>query len=567
MSEHNLEVILVNLISYDYLVRYQAPLPTNTLAGYLKTSMPKVKVTVIDMQKLFSQNENVGSDKETIFNQAISCTIQEIKCSSQNTPVIVGLSMKWTTQEVASIIIKQVTKSVDNNRVLFTLGNIMSTYGYQYLLENPEFQNTLAVVGEGERALVKIVQKALENLHNITNLSLYLGIANVAVRYDDKIFLEKLERVDLTQYPNLTIPTAIDIYDKEWDVYAIETSRGCPWGRCTFCSIKDQFGRCLNSNQKTDWGWKPFSLDKIFNDVQNYINQGAIRFDVKDSEFFGPVRKEGNTDHFESSMNRVAQFANQFGEFNKKFGATISHVSARVDTVVREQEILKNVRRRQVYEQLSQSGLIGLYLGIESGSKRQLRLYGKGVTVEENRQAIKILRELGFNLEVGFIFFSPLDVMEDLYNNISFIGETRLHETDSRIFGSLRVQEGTTYAEMLRKRNLLGKPQRRSLSYSYRYQDDEVYFIKKTFDTWEKATIKLVRLLPKAVRLESYEMNFFFLQDVLRGYFSGGRDNVKRVVMEHVKKRGTYLGGISDTGGSLSAYLSQAKVANSNLLK
>ncbi|MFH1891028.1 MAG: hypothetical protein ABIJ91_05725, partial [Candidatus Kuenenbacteria bacterium] len=284
-------------------------------------------------------------------------------------------------------------------------------------------------------------------------------------------------------------------------------------------------------------------------------------------EFFGPVRKEDGSDPFENSMNRVAQFANQFGEFNKKFGATISHVSARVDTVVREKEILKNVRRRQVYEQLGQSGLIGLYLGIESGSKRQLRLYGKGTTVEENRQAVKILRELGFNLEVGFIFFSPLDDMEDLYNDISFIEETKLYETDSRIFGSLRVQEGTTYVEMLRKRNLLGKPQRRSLSYSCRYQNDEVYFIKKTFDTWEKATIKLVRLLPKVVRLESYKMNFLFLRDVLNGYFSGGKDSIKKIVADNAKRRAGYLNGISDIGGLISAYLSQAKTANDGLFK
>lgn len=563
MSAYKLEVVLVNLISYDYLVRYQAPLPVNTLAGYLKTNVPDIKVTVIDMQEIFNGNGNIDSNKEVSLNGTVSCAIKKIQHSSQNNPVIVGLSMKWSTQEVASIIIKQVRECVGGNKVLFVVGNVLSTYGYQYLLDNPEFKNVLAVVGEGEKALVNIVKTALKNLDGITNQSIYLGIANVAMRHNDKIVLNDLERVDLAKYPSLTIPSASDIHDREWDVYAIETSRGCPWGKCTFCSIKEQFGRCPSSDKKVDWKWRPFSLDKIFADMENYIAQGALRFDVKDSEFFGPIREENGFDPFWNSMDRTEQFANTFGELNKNCGATIGHVSARVDTVIREKEILKNIRRRQVYELLSKAGLMGLYLGIESGSKKQLRRYGKGVTVEENRQAIKILRELGFSLEVGFIFFSPLDDMEDLYNNISFIEETKLYETDSRIFGSLRVQKGTTYVDMLKRKKLLGRFLRESLSYSCRYQNDEVYFIKRIFDTWERATIKLVRLLPQPIRLKSYKMNFLFLRDVLNNYFSGGRDRVKKVVADYTKRRGGYLNKIKDTGGGLlGEYLLQAKIAN-----
>jgi len=422
------------------------------------------------------------------------------------------------------------------------------------------------VVGEGEQALVNITKIALENLDDITNPTKYIEIANVAIRHNEKVVINKLERVNLKEYPSLAIPSA-NIYDRAWDNYPIETSRGCPWGKCTFCSIREQFGRCSGQNKKADWGWKPFPLDKIFTDLQHYINQGALKFDINDSEFFGPVRKNNGYDPFCDSMNRVEQFANQFSLLNRNNGATISHVSARVDTIVRQGETLKNIRRKEIYELLSKSGLLGLYLGIESGSKNQLRRFGKGVTVEENRQAIRIMRDLGFNLEVGFIFFSPLDDMEDLYNDIGFIEETRLYETDSRIFGSLRVQEKTNYVNMLKKKKLLGKIQHENLSYSCRYKSDEVYFIKKTFDTWEESTIKLVRLLPQSTRLESYKMNFDFLRDALSGYFVAGKDGIKKIIRKHVKKRKDYLNSINDKGGLLSEYLSQAKIINNNLLK
>jgi len=78
MTAHKLEVILVNLISYDFLVRYQAPLPVNTLAGYLKTDVPDIKVTVIDMQEIFDKNGNIDSNKEVSFNETVSCTIRKI---------------------------------------------------------------------------------------------------------------------------------------------------------------------------------------------------------------------------------------------------------------------------------------------------------------------------------------------------------------------------------------------------------------------------------------------------------------------------------------------------------
>lgn len=125
MKNHKLEVILVNLISFDYLVRYQAPLPVNTLAGYLKINTTDVEVTVVDMQKVFDELSSAGKSSEDTFNRAIAYTIERIRSSSQNTPVIVGLSMKWATQEVATAIISSISPATSNNQVLFVIGNII----------------------------------------------------------------------------------------------------------------------------------------------------------------------------------------------------------------------------------------------------------------------------------------------------------------------------------------------------------------------------------------------------------------------------------------------------------
>jgi radical SAM superfamily enzyme YgiQ (UPF0313 family) len=460
-----------------------------------------------------------------------------------------------------------VQSTTGNNDVLFVIGNIMATYGYQNLLETPKFRNVIAVIGEGEDAMVTIIEKALENISDISRQSNYKDIANVAIKVEDKICASCFKRIDLSTYPNLTIPSAFDIFDKEWRVYAIETSRGCPWGMCTFCSIKKQFGDySLSQDKRADWRWKGFSLDKIFTDIENYSAQGAGVFDIKDFEFFGPMRIENGVDPFWNSMNRAEQFALRFSELNKKSGITLNHISARVDTIFRENEPLKNARRKEVYKKLCKSGLAGLYLGVESGSDKQLKRFGKGVTVKENMMAIEILREFGLNLEVGFIFFDPLADMEDLYDNICFIGKTELYKTDSRIFGSLRVQEGTIYLKMLENKGLLGEHREESLDYSCLYKDNEVLFIKTIYDRWELATIKLVRLLPLAVRLQYYELDYLFLRDILQSYSDVGQNKVKKTILRYTKKRKNFLSSIWNTGGLLNMYLTRAIMLNNAML-
>ena len=159
-----LSVVLVNLISSQFLVRHQAPLAINTLAGYLKHQLPGLDVKTIDMQSIFDvRNKGEHLNKEESFKFAASYVVQKICSICQENQSIVGLSMKWTTRQVAQDIIDGVHKQIGKNKVLFVLGNIGSTFGYKELLSRPTFSNTLAVVSEGEDALSEVISVALEH--------------------------------------------------------------------------------------------------------------------------------------------------------------------------------------------------------------------------------------------------------------------------------------------------------------------------------------------------------------------------------------------------------------------
>lgn len=453
-----IKVVLVNLISEGYLARYQAPLAVNVLAAYFRSACPSIAISTIDMQDVFeAQSSNKGTIGEG-FAKTVDLVVAEILSACPDGKTIIGLSVKWSTQEIAAQIIDRVRKKAGDSQPLFVIGNIGSTHGYKELLVQDVFANVIAVVGEGEESLVEITKIASRAPDDFREIANYKDVVNVAINLDNVIHVSELRRMDLESYPSLANTSPSDIYDQEWGVYAIETSRGCPWGNCTFCSIKKQFGASSHRDDRGyDWRWRAFSTAKVLGDISSFAKQGVRRFDIKDSEFFGPVR---TAEEFSVTMARVSELANGLIALNEELrGAeslvhndaiTITHVSARVDTIYSANplEDKKNIERRSVYALLKAAGLRRVYLGVESGSPIQLKRFCKGVSVDENKRAIKILRELGLEIEVGFIFFDYLSTLEELRQNIAFIEETNIHETDSRILGSLRIQKWSPYVGM-----------------------------------------------------------------------------------------------------------------------
>lgn len=549
--ETNIKVVLVNLISEDYLARYQAPLAVNVLAAYFRSVCPEIMIKIIDMQDVFEMQSNNEGTIGEVFAKTVESVTAEIISACYNEKTIVGFSVKWSTQEIAGQIINRVRQEVFISQPLFVIGNIGSTHGYRELLIQNTFVGILAIIGEGEKPLVEIAKIALQTSDDFRNIALYKDIVNVAVNYNNAIHVSKLKRMDLESYPTIVNANPSDIYDQEWDVYAIETSRGCPWGNCTFCSIKKQFGISNHPNNNGfDWRWKAFPMAKILSDISNFAKQGVRRFDIKDSEFFGPVH---TAEEFSKTMSRVNEFANSLIALNEELRGvekiihnntiTITHVSARVDTIYSANPIeeKKNIVRKNAYELLKAAGLRKVYLGIESGSPSQLKRFCKGVSIDENKRAIEILRELGLEIEVGFIFFDYLSTLEELKQNIVFIEETRIYETDSRILGSLRIQKGSPYKTMAEKAGILGTEEHGQLSYNASFVNKEVEEIETLFSEWEKSTRKLVKILPSHLRIKSYKIDFAFVKDVVICYEADRREWLFTVIEEHSAARADFL--------------------------
>jgi hypothetical protein len=65
-----------------------------------------------------------------------------------------------------------------------------------------------------------------------------------------------------------------------------------------------------------------------------------------------------------------------------------------------------------------------LFVGVESGSASQLRRYGKGQTLAQTVDALRVASHLGVPLEFGFITFDPLLTAAELGENLAFLART-----------------------------------------------------------------------------------------------------------------------------------------------
>ena len=74
----DLNVVLVNLISENFLARYQAPLAVNVLAGYFKVKCHDTPVHVLDMQNLFEKFSNNDLSIHENFEETVNQTIMKL---------------------------------------------------------------------------------------------------------------------------------------------------------------------------------------------------------------------------------------------------------------------------------------------------------------------------------------------------------------------------------------------------------------------------------------------------------------------------------------------------------
>ncbi len=229
---------------------------------------------------------------------------------------------------------------------------------------------------EGEITLWELVKSLAGQMDLKDVLGLSYKKDGEIIRNPDRPLIHDLDT--LPDFP-------FNIFRNRKDRYSFKvlSSRGCPQS-CVFCSARSVSGR----------KYRYRSAEKVVQDLETLVGE------------FGRKRIGFADDTFTANKMRVLRLCELIRERNLHKQASF-FCTARGDTL--DHEILGAMKA---------AGFRGISLGVESGSNRIMKVVKKGERVEDNVQAAKIAKEMGFKLRGSFIIGLPTETRQESLQTI-----------------------------------------------------------------------------------------------------------------------------------------------------
>jgi radical SAM superfamily enzyme YgiQ (UPF0313 family) len=373
--------------------------------------------------------------------------------------------------------------------------------------------------GEGEITLLRLVEQRgdCRNWHDVEGLTFRDGgrIVTTAGR-------ERVDHLDALPFPVRDVKGGSirlrrdPATGTDRRAVSVVTSRGCP-KRCDFCSIRRLY---------SDSGRPAVRLrgaENVADEIESLVRGlGVGHIDFVDDNFLVAPR-------------RVAALFDELGRRELSFDFTFL---ASADLIVAGAALLKRLKA---------AGLVAVEVGLESGSERMLGVYNKGVSVAQNREAVRLLRQEGIAINYDFIMFSWETTLDDLRRNLEFLHAIDpLHTVGNRaravLGGRLIPYPGTPAFERLDALGVLDATD--PFAPTYRFRDGSVARVQEAIGRFldgvgqeaGSAVSALERLIETGSRgpaanpreAAGWVLDRFELLDVPYAYFRGLVENASQ---------------------------------------
>lgn len=379
----------------------------------------------------------------------------------QEKPQLVGVSVKIGAVSQAERLVKEIDQLPlqEVEKPLVVMGGVVPTFATLELLK--KFPNVIVAKGEGEdtiNALVGVVKgkRFLDQVPGIT------------YRRDGNILSIPGSRFNLSKRHLPARITTRRIKDELGGMVWVESSRGCD-GNCVFCSVREIHSGGFNGS---------IPPKAVVDGLEQLSRMGITSVSFTDDDFGG-------------DPERTLVIAEEI--IGRKLDVQFT-VSTRADHIWAERlpkELVGNcsledynLRLRYINERLREAGLTRVFIGLESGSSTQLRRYGKRISVAGNYRALEILKEIGIDVVAGYIPIDHLMTLQELRENLLFLRKTGMYLKVTNPLSVLRVQSGSSYIKMLRRRGLLGEMTEDLVFYKAGFSDRRVQKVAELADRW-----------------------------------------------------------------------------------
>lgn len=306
-------------------------------------------------------------------------------------PDLIGISAMTVAYNKAIQLANKIKQDSDLSDVPVLIGGVhISTLPASL---NKGFD--VGVVGEGEQTTLELVQLyekcgvfSKNKLNEIKGIA-YHDNGNVVIT-EKRGLITPLDRIPIPDRSFLDAsyfePHNVFFTNEPGREAHMLTTRGCPY-RCVFCSTAVMW-------QKV----RAHSVEHVYNEVTELVD----KYKVDSIQIWD--------DLFTHNKKRLREIAKVF----KENGIT--------EKVQFSCQPRANLVDDELCKILKEIGVTMVSLGFESGSDKTLNYLKKGsVTVEQNKNAVKICKKHGLNVIGSLMFGSPGETIEDMKQTLDFI--------------------------------------------------------------------------------------------------------------------------------------------------
>ena len=330
-------------------------------------------------------------DEDTnIFIEYYKTVLDDIK--SKN-PDYIGISINSSSQVIPGLTLANILKNKLNAHI--NIGGNFFGRVKEAIVQNPEFFDLFCdtvLVEEGERPVVELARyiNGEIKIEEVSNL-IYQKDGKTVVNETkkpmklDEMAIVSLDGYDFKKYfaPEVILP--------------FQSSRGCYWGKCSFCD--QDFGQ--NFNVK--------NVDKLTDEFIKLKEKYGVKYFEFIDESVGPSYLSELTEKIEEKNIDINYF----------FDAR-----------------LENTFAKDLLQKAFKSGLRMVLWGLESGSDSVMKLINKGIDIDKRLEILKNSSDSGV-WNFAFIFFGfPTETVEDAKKTIKLICENKdiIHSYGRSVF-------------------------------------------------------------------------------------------------------------------------------------
>ncbi len=328
--------------------------------------------------------QNAGHEVKVIDNARVQLPVEKVvERVKRENPGIVGVSALTPTFKQGIKIASAIKSEFPDVKIVF--GNYHATFTYERLLAKYPIVDYV-VLSEGEHTFLELVDMLGKNGEA-------KRVKGIAFRHDGGVvktpprpFIQNLDELPLPDRKLLEQEyhsEVVGMLGSSGRFTSVLTSRGCPYN-CRYCA-------CSAFSQRKVRFRSP---DAVVAEMEQLQGEGYEEVGFVD-------------DNLLLDRHRMGKICDLLREKGIKLNLW---AEGRVDQASRE-----------LLRKFARVGCKTIYFGVESGSQKVLDYYGKNISPELSRKAMRNCKEAGIeNLIGSFIVGAPIETREDVRRTLDF---------------------------------------------------------------------------------------------------------------------------------------------------